>query len=151
MLIGSVPFSGFVPMNKGAVTDALKKSATLFGVGLELYGEYYEAGNEAAPVEDVQSVLRAVAADFHAAAKRRGLDVSLPNGNPSKDKCEALLEQVLQGPPPKNHPASGWVTDYRKGLELLPAYFNTIAQNDTKAEPETEIFEDDPQAVKGAK
>lgn len=27
---------------KGAITDALKKSATLFGVGLELYGEDYE-------------------------------------------------------------------------------------------------------------
>ena len=29
---------------KGAVTDALKKSATLFGVGLELFGPDYEAG-----------------------------------------------------------------------------------------------------------
>jgi hypothetical protein len=29
---------------KGAVTDALKKAATLFGVGLELYGPDYEAG-----------------------------------------------------------------------------------------------------------
>lgn len=28
---------------KGAVTDALKKAATLFGVGLELYGPDYEA------------------------------------------------------------------------------------------------------------
>lgn len=29
---------------KGASTDALKKAATLFGVGLELYGEDYEGG-----------------------------------------------------------------------------------------------------------
>ncbi len=29
---------------KGAVTDALKKAATLFGVGLELFGPDYEAG-----------------------------------------------------------------------------------------------------------
>ena len=29
---------------KGAVTDGLKKAATLFGVGLELYGPDYEAG-----------------------------------------------------------------------------------------------------------
>lgn len=29
---------------KGAITDALKKAATLFGVGLELYGPDYEAG-----------------------------------------------------------------------------------------------------------
>lgn len=35
---------------KGAVTDALKKAATLFGVGLELYGPDYEAG-EIASVE----------------------------------------------------------------------------------------------------
>lgn len=33
---------------KGAVTDALKKAATLFGVGLELYGPDYESG-EIAP------------------------------------------------------------------------------------------------------
>lgn len=29
---------------KGAITDALKKAATLFGVGLDLYGPDYEAG-----------------------------------------------------------------------------------------------------------
>jgi hypothetical protein len=34
---------------KGAVTDALKKCATLFGVGLELYGPDYEAGETAQP------------------------------------------------------------------------------------------------------
>jgi hypothetical protein len=32
---------------KGCVTDALKKAATLFGVGLELYGPDYEAGEAA--------------------------------------------------------------------------------------------------------
>jgi hypothetical protein len=34
---------------KGAITDALKKAATLFGVGLELYGPDYENGEFAAP------------------------------------------------------------------------------------------------------
>lgn len=34
---------------KGHITDALKKAATLFGVGLELYGPDYEAGEIAAP------------------------------------------------------------------------------------------------------
>lgn len=34
---------------KGAVTDALKKAATLFGVGLELYGPDYEAGEMSGP------------------------------------------------------------------------------------------------------
>lgn len=33
---------------KGCITDALKKAATLFGVGLELYGPDYEAGEIAA-------------------------------------------------------------------------------------------------------
>lgn len=33
---------------KGCLTDALKKAATLFGVGLELYGPDYEAGEVAA-------------------------------------------------------------------------------------------------------
>ncbi len=35
---------------KGVITDALKKAATLFGVGLELYGDDYEAPK---PVADV--------------------------------------------------------------------------------------------------
>jgi hypothetical protein len=34
---------------KGAITDGLKKAATLFGVGLELYGEDYEAEPEPPP------------------------------------------------------------------------------------------------------
>jgi recombination DNA repair RAD52 pathway protein len=36
---------------KGAITDALKKAATLFGIGLELYGPDYESGEIAAPVQ----------------------------------------------------------------------------------------------------
>lgn len=36
-------------LTKGAITDALKKAATLFGVGLELYGPDYEAGEVDAP------------------------------------------------------------------------------------------------------
>lgn len=36
--------SGGEDLWKGAVTDAIKKAATLFGVGLELYGPDYEAG-----------------------------------------------------------------------------------------------------------
>jgi hypothetical protein len=39
---------------KGHITDALKKAATLFGVGLELYGPDYEAG-EIAAVQRAQS------------------------------------------------------------------------------------------------
>lgn len=36
---------------KGCVTDALKKAATLFGVGLELYGPDYEAGEVRQPAQ----------------------------------------------------------------------------------------------------
>lgn len=36
--------SGGEDLWKGAITDALKKAATLFGVGLELYGPDYESG-----------------------------------------------------------------------------------------------------------
>jgi hypothetical protein len=38
-------------LHKGAISDALKKAATLFGVGLELYGPDYEddAGHDHAP------------------------------------------------------------------------------------------------------
>jgi hypothetical protein len=41
--------SGGEDLWKGAITDAIKKAATLFGVGLELYGPDYEAGEIAAP------------------------------------------------------------------------------------------------------
>lgn len=42
--VQSVNERGGEDLVKGAVTDALKKAATLFGVGLELYGPDYEAG-----------------------------------------------------------------------------------------------------------
>ncbi len=42
--VQSVNARGGEDLVKGAVTDALKKAATLFGVGLELYGPDYEAG-----------------------------------------------------------------------------------------------------------
>lgn len=36
---------------KGSISDAIKKAATLFGVGLELYGPDYEAGEIDAPAQ----------------------------------------------------------------------------------------------------
>ncbi|MCC6315060.1 MAG: hypothetical protein IT337_13730 [Thermomicrobiales bacterium] len=42
--VQSVNARGGEDLVKGCVTDALKKAATLFGVGLELYGPDYEAG-----------------------------------------------------------------------------------------------------------
>lgn len=43
---------------KGCITDALKKAATLFGVGLELYGPDYEAGEVSGPAPDTRTQLR---------------------------------------------------------------------------------------------
>jgi hypothetical protein len=43
---------------KGASSDALKKCATLFGVGLELYGPDYEAGEIAPPQQRPQATQR---------------------------------------------------------------------------------------------
>ena len=39
---------------KGAITDAIKKAATLFGVGLELYGPDYESGEVEQPRQQYQ-------------------------------------------------------------------------------------------------
>lgn len=47
--VQSVNDRGGEDLVKGVVTDALKKAATLFGVGLELYGPDYEAGEIAQP------------------------------------------------------------------------------------------------------
>lgn len=47
--IGIQEVRGGGDLVKGCVTDALKKCATLFGVGLELYGPDYEAGETDAP------------------------------------------------------------------------------------------------------
>lgn len=55
--------SGGEDLAKGAVTDAIKKAATLFGVGLELYGPDYEGGTASAePVDFAQTRGRRVAA-----------------------------------------------------------------------------------------
>jgi hypothetical protein len=42
-------------LHKGAISDALKKCATLFGVGLELYGEDYE-GSAAGRLDTAQVI-----------------------------------------------------------------------------------------------
>ena len=47
---------------KGAITDALKKASTLFGVGLHLYGPDYEAGEAAPDPRQVQAAVAQVAA-----------------------------------------------------------------------------------------
>jgi recombination DNA repair RAD52 pathway protein len=46
--VQKVSDNGGEDLHKGAVTDALKKAATLFGVGLELYGPDYESAPQPA-------------------------------------------------------------------------------------------------------
>lgn len=45
--VQKVSAGGGEDLVKGAVTDAIKKAATLFGVGLELYGPDYDADDDA--------------------------------------------------------------------------------------------------------
>ncbi len=59
---------------KGAVTDALKKAATLFGVGLELYGPDYEATAAAKPAPRATA---AVTTNAPAAAVMTGASVAM--------------------------------------------------------------------------
>jgi hypothetical protein len=47
--VQKVSTGGGEDMVKGCVTDALKKAATLFGVGIELYGVDYETGTDNTP------------------------------------------------------------------------------------------------------
>lgn len=69
---------------KGAITDALKKAATLFGVGIELYGDDYEEHPEPPVTERTMKVLHALgakkgfdhAAIHNAAAKAYGVESS---------------------------------------------------------------------------
>ncbi len=63
---------------KGAASDCLKKCATLFGVGIELYGPDYEAG-EAGEVADTshpahEAARQKAMARLHALGAERGLD-----------------------------------------------------------------------------
>jgi hypothetical protein len=52
---------------KGCITDALKKAATLFGVGIELYGDDYE--DHPAPAASQKTI-----AQLHAVGARKGQD-----------------------------------------------------------------------------
>ncbi len=49
--VQKISAGGGEDLHKGHVTDALKKCATLFGVGLELYGPDYADDTQPAPVE----------------------------------------------------------------------------------------------------
>ena len=78
--------SGEDVIAKGAVTDALKKAATLFGVGLELYGPDYE--EKPAPAPETKTPLKAaeptgelmlLIAEFIGLARKYGYTVADKN------------------------------------------------------------------------
>lgn len=72
---------------KGAITDALKKAATLFGVGLELYGPDYEAGEvpQQAPAPRPQNPLNAYG---------RSEQQAPPKASPNKPISEAQMRKI---------------------------------------------------------
>jgi hypothetical protein len=77
-------------IHKGAVTDGLKKAATLFGVGLELYGPDYEGDEPAASAEighrPIQQQRPPVTLPAVQRAERGPL---LPNGSPREQVAGA--------------------------------------------------------------
>lgn len=101
---------------KGAISDALKKAATLFGVGLDLYGPDYEEEEprrqeppktvervrareaapvaEDAPVSPLEAAMRAFAAEAGAQILANPDD---PNSRPSKSKMMRLAAEVTGG------------------------------------------------------
>ena len=62
---------------KGAITDSLKKCATLFGVGLQLYGRDYEAG-EAPPARSTP-LLTTPARPSNPGHTQRATEASVPS------------------------------------------------------------------------
>lgn len=86
---------------KGAITDALKKAATLFGVGLELYGPDYEAGEAQQPQRPPQATQRPVQPFQQAGG--RGVPYNGPSSPPasvSASAAQLLLIKRLQGGKP---------------------------------------------------
>lgn len=89
-------------IEKGAITDALKKAATLFGVGLETYADEHDAAPPApAP--------RARAGDDLVPHEWRGrLDFDSDNPNANRPKGKEILTAPAVRPAEDEHPAWGW-------------------------------------------
>lgn len=88
---------------KGAISDALKKAATLFGVGLELYGPDFEEDSPAqeAPVQQMRTAQKAQPArtapkpsdpDFYEPDVEDPFQEGAPQARPTR-QVQALAEQ----------------------------------------------------------
>lgn len=77
---------------KGSLSDALKKAATLFGIGLEFYGDDYEA--VAAEREERQAAR---------APQRAGADEQVGPNEPASDEMRAQLKEAME--------RAGWTSD----------------------------------------
>lgn len=100
---------------KGCITDALKKAATLFGVGLELYGPDYEAGGVSAPAE-------------HAAREQR----PQPSDRTSADdEPQEGVKMAAQGQ--VKAITDLWARLGRDRVKLGPYLFEQFAQSDPLA------------------
>lgn len=82
-------------LHKGAISDALKKCATLFGVGLELYGEDYEAERPGGIGAGDFDTLLADASNLHRAGKPYA-EVYQSLQRHKQDMSEPQIERVKQ-------------------------------------------------------
>jgi hypothetical protein len=126
---------------KGVVTDALKKAATLFGVGLELYGPDYGAGEIAAPRHDApvsrqnapqrQETPRPVSGPGEASPKQLGMIRGLAKQKGiSPDKLEARCSQLYSAP--LDHLSKRDASDLIERLQAVPdAADDTDNHNDS--------------------
>ena len=92
MGVQAVVTGGGEDLAKGAISDAIKKAATLFGVGLELYGPDYEAGE----IED-RAVSQRPAPVRHAAQTRQDAPRRTEAPSPHPDMVtdpDALMKRL---------------------------------------------------------
>lgn len=131
--------SGGEDLWKGAVSDGIKKAATLFGVGLELYGPDYEAEEPTGTTTDA-----------FAALGEKLVDAALSSEQFAAQKSNGLRERVRQGravaddAPPQPAPAQPPAAP-GGGLraKLAAAASQAVAVAERPADPVTEAIPGD--------
>lgn len=143
--VQSVNDRGGEDLVKGVVTDALKKAATLFGVGLELYGPDYEAGEIAAPRQDApvkpqnaphgEIPPHPVSVPGEASAKQLGMIRGLAKQKGiSPDRLEARCSQLYSTP--LDHLSKRDASDL---IERLQAVADPTPADDTDANNDSDV------------